>query len=128
LSRFSLVGGAIVWLSLAGGLPAHAQQNGPPGVPPSNPIGTPPGTRLGNIAGTPPDPMAARDARKLEELQMSDRFKHIQQDTKTLLQLANELQAAVDKTQGDQLSLDVIRKAEQIEKLAKSVKEKMRQQ
>jgi hypothetical protein len=38
------------------------------------------------------------------------------------------LQAAVDKTDRSQMSLDVIRKAEQIEKLAKSVKEKMRQQ
>jgi hypothetical protein len=64
----------------------------------------------------------------MEEAQVSDRFKHIQQDTRTLLQLATELQAAVDKADKEELSLDVIRKAEQIEKLARSVKEKMRQQ
>jgi hypothetical protein len=128
LSRFSLVGGIFLGLVLASSISSLAQTAPPTGIPPSSGIGTPPGTRLGNNTSAPTDPTAARDARKMEEAQMSDRFKHIQQDTKTLLQLATELQAAVDKTQGDQMSLDVIKKAEQIEKLAKSVKEKMRQQ
>jgi len=76
----------------------------------------------------PGDPIQGRADHKMEEAQVSDRFKHIQQDTRTLLQLATELQAAVDKADKEELSLDVIRKAEQIEKLARSVKEKMRQQ
>lgn len=48
-------------------------------------------------------------------------------DTNKLLQLATELKAQVDQTNKDVLSVDVVKKAEQIEKLAKSVKEKMRQ-
>jgi hypothetical protein len=40
--------------------------------------------------------------------------------------MALALKAEVDKTTKDTLSLDVIRKAEQIERLAKSVKEKMK--
>jgi hypothetical protein len=127
--RFLLAAATFLWVGFAGALPGLGQATPSNGIPPSGQMGTPPSTRLGNLSGTAPaDPNAARDARKMEEAQVSDRFKHIQEDTRKLLQLATELQIAVDKTQNDQLSLDVIRKAEQIEKLAKSVKEKMRQQ
>lgn len=50
----------------------------------------------------------------------------IKNDTAKLLQMANELQAYVDKTNENILSIEVIKKAEQIERLAKSVKEKMK--
>jgi hypothetical protein len=50
----------------------------------------------------------------------------IRRDTEKLLELATELKQAVDKSNEHTLSLDVIKKAEQIEKLAKSVKEKMK--
>jgi hypothetical protein len=43
-----------------------------------------------------------------------------------LLALATELKVDMDKTNKDMLSLDVIRKADEIEKLAHSVKEKMK--
>ena len=43
-----------------------------------------------------------------------------------LLKLATELKAEVDKSSKDTLSVSVIRKADAIEKLAHSVKEKMR--
>ena len=54
------------------------------------------------------------------------RHKEMSADTEKLLTLANELKAAMDKTDKDTLSLDVVKKAEQIEKLAKSVKQKMK--
>ena len=54
------------------------------------------------------------------------RHKEMSADTEKLLALANELKAAMDKTDKDTLSLDVVKKAEQIEKLAKSVKQKMK--
>jgi hypothetical protein len=54
------------------------------------------------------------------------RRKQIADDAARLLQLATELKTAVDKTDKDTLSLDVIRKAESIERLAKGVKEKMK--
>jgi hypothetical protein len=53
--------------------------------------------------------------------------KQIADDAAKLLELAKELKAAVDKTDKDMLSVNVIRKAESIEKLAKGVKEKMKQ-
>jgi hypothetical protein len=42
-----------------------------------------------------------------------------------LLELSKELKEYVDKTNENVLSLDVIKKADQIEKLAHSVKQKM---
>ncbi|HEY1528962.1 MAG TPA: hypothetical protein VGH51_22285 [Candidatus Angelobacter sp.] len=54
------------------------------------------------------------------------RQQDIREDTDKLFQLATELKAAVDKTNENLLSLDVIHKAEEVEKLAKKVKEKMK--
>lgn len=47
-------------------------------------------------------------------------------DTDKLLKLATELKASVDKSNENTLSIDVLRKAEEIEKLAHSVKDKMK--
>lgn len=55
-----------------------------------------------------------------------ERKKQIADDSAKLLKLATDLKAEVDKTSKDTLSLGVIRKAEEIEKLAHSVKEKMK--
>jgi len=54
------------------------------------------------------------------------RQEDIKKDAEKLLELATELKQSVDKTSENTLSLDVIKKADQIEKLAKSVKEKMK--
>jgi HAMP domain-containing protein len=43
-----------------------------------------------------------------------------------LYQLATELKDAVDKTNENTLSLEVIKKADEIEKLAKEVRKKMK--
>jgi len=56
------------------------------------------------------------------------RQQEIKKDTEKLLELATELKQSVDKTTENTLSLDVIKKADQIEKLAKSVKDKMKGQ
>ena len=53
------------------------------------------------------------------------RKKQINAESAKLLKLATELKAEVDKTDKDTLSIGVIRKADEIEKLAHSVKEKM---
>ena len=55
------------------------------------------------------------------------RQQEIKNDTEKLFELATELKAAVEKTNENMLSLDVIKKAEQVEKLAKKVKEHMRE-
>lgn len=51
---------------------------------------------------------------------------NLQKDTDRLLKLATELKESVDKSNEHTLSLDVIKKADEIEKLAKSVKDKMK--
>ena len=50
----------------------------------------------------------------------------LRRDTEKLLFLAEELKQHVDKTGPNVLSMDVIKKAQEIEKLAKSVKERMK--
>ena len=55
-----------------------------------------------------------------------DRQAQLQRDTDNLLKLANELKQYVDKSNENTLSLDVVKKAEEIEKLAHSVREKMK--
>jgi hypothetical protein len=56
----------------------------------------------------------------------AERKKQIADDTEKLLKLAADLKVEVDKTSKDTLSLNVIRKAEEIERLAHAVKEKMK--
>jgi hypothetical protein len=55
------------------------------------------------------------------------RQQDIRDDTEKLFQLSSELKAAVEKSNEHVLSLDVVRKAEEVEKLAKKVKEKMKE-
>lgn len=75
----------------------------------------------------PPDvsipPQAEEEQSKLRNV---ERQKQLVADAQKLLSLANELKEDVDKSTKDTLSLDVIRKADEIEKLAHTVKEKMK--
>ncbi len=66
--------------------------------------------------------MAAELARKAAK----ERIAALKSDTDKLLKLSVELKSYVDKSDENVLSLDVIKKAEEIEKLAKSVKDKMK--
>jgi hypothetical protein len=66
--------------------------------------------------------MMNRQVREANKKRQQD----IRSDTDKLFQLAGELKAAVDKTNENLLSLEVVRKADEVEKLAKRVKEKMR--
>ena len=67
--------------------------------------------------------MQDRMAREANKKRQQD----IRNDTEKLFQLATELKAAVDKSNENLLSLEVVRKAEDVEKLAKKVKEKMKE-
>ena len=80
-------------------------------------------------AGAPPlDDNEAQErlAHDLAKKQNEQREAAIKNDTAKLLKLATELQAYVNKSNENVLSLDVIKKAEEIEKLAHSVKDKMK--
>lgn len=53
------------------------------------------------------------------------RRKEVADETAKLVKLANDLKAEIDKADKDTLSVSAVKKAEQIEKLAKSLKNKM---
>jgi len=91
------------------------------------------GIHMGGIVGAPMQFKAiaggesmARLQNEQLKMQQQDRQKKILEDTDRLLMLAQQLKDAVDKTNKDTLSLDVLKQAEQIERLAKSVRERMK--
>ena len=64
--------------------------------------------------------------RDMEKKANQQRQAELKRDTEKLLKLSTELKDYVDKTNENVLSLDVVKKADEIEKLAHSVKMKMR--
>ena len=105
-----------------------AQQSPPNGQPPSNgstPSPDPGPGRGWTASGQLAIPVAQNGQQNLEAAN-AERRKQIADDSARLLKLATDLKAEVDKTTKDTLSLSVIRKAEEIEKLAHSVRDKMR--
>lgn len=104
-------------------LTVSAQQG--PALNPDKPYLMPDANRL-------PDANAQMKMKDKEAKQQSfdaantERKKQLSDDSTKLLTLAMALKAEVDKTNKDMLSLNVIRKADEIEKLAHDVKEKMK--
>src|SRR3954464_7813360 len=90
-------------------------------------LAAPPAPAAGPQVETRQDPaqkeMQDRMAREANKKRQQD----IREETDKLFQLATELKAAVDKSNENLLSLDVVRKADEVEKLAKKVKEKMKE-
>lgn len=75
----------------------------------------------GNDNTIPPD-----IRKSMEKKANQQRQAELKRDTERLVKLSTELKQYVDKTNENILSLDVIKKADEIEKLARSVKTKMR--
>jgi hypothetical protein len=117
-----LVGCALLVCAGLAPLPASAQSNGPQI---DRPYLLPEANRL-------PDANQQMKMRDTQVKQQSfdaanaERKKQLSDDSSKLLTLAMALKAEVDKTNKDMLSLNVIRKADEIEKLAHNVKEKMK--
>ena len=74
----------------------------------------------------PPDPTLQKMQKAAEKQRNEERQSKLKRDTDELYKLASELKKSVDSSNENMLSLEVIRKAEQIEKLAKSVRTKMK--
>jgi hypothetical protein len=72
----------------------------------------------------PPEANARQAPQQSYAASATERKKQIAADSAQLLRLANDLKSEVDKTNKDTLSLNVIRKADEIEKLAHSVRER----
>jgi hypothetical protein len=109
--RFLLVGLAVS-SSWVGGSGAQLPQVGPL---PSGPNQT-----------TPDDPNRERAEKEMAKRANQEREAQLKRDTERLFKLATELKDYVDKSNENTLSLNVIKKADEIEKLAHSVKEKMK--
>jgi hypothetical protein len=75
-------------------------------------------------SGAPPPPSI--NDREHVKARSEERQKQLKADTEKLLELATELKQYVDKTNESVLSVEVIKKTQDIEKLAKSVREKMK--
>jgi len=111
--------------------PPQNNPNSPPntGAPSSspNPYALPPDPQFNPKRNAQDQPSDAEvKLKKDHEKQMNkNRFEALKKDTEKLLSLANELKQNVDKSTEDTLSLDVVKKTEEIEKLAKKVREKM---
>ena len=110
-----------VVFAMQAGLTQTAQNQTPLTPPNGN------NTSLNPGANQPDDnPMAKRMSVEQAAKRNDLRQKEIVNDTAKLLQLSQELKAEVDKSTKNTLSVSVVKKAEEIEKLAKSVKQKMR--
>lgn len=72
------------------------------------------------------DPGRERIEREMAKKANEERQAQLKRDSDRLFKLATELKNSVDKSNQDTLSVEVIKKAEEIEKLAHSVKEKMK--
>lgn len=83
-------------------------------------------------ANRPPDANAQMAMREQQAKKANfaavntERKRQITDDSAKLLKLASDLKAEIDKTSKDELSLGVIRKADEIQRLAHDVKEKMK--
>ncbi len=111
---------AVVTLVLsAAALKAPAQHNGPEPPPGIN-------SGLNNDHDRNGPTISPQMQEQQAERRNSDRQRQLIADTEKLFQLAGQLRDEVSKSNKDQLSIPVIKKSEEIEKLAKSVKERMR--
>ena len=97
--------------------PTHAaRQSRPPQAP----------QHTGDLSPTDESEARTRLMRDMEKKAAKERVAALKNDTDKLLKLSVELKAYVDKSDENVLSLEVIKKADEIEKLAKSVKDKMK--
>ena len=109
-----------VSLFLLFAISSHAQS----GLPrPSSP----PGQRIdGSVAPPEDDENRDRIVHEMAKKANLERQAALKADTDKLVKLAGELKEYVDKSNENMLSINVLKKAEEIEKLAHSVKDKMK--
>jgi hypothetical protein len=100
------------------GFPGLAQRTTQP--PPA------PGARGDTSPMGDEDEARARISREMAKKANQERLAALKTDTDKLLKLSVELKSYVDKSNENVLSLDVIKRADEIEKLAHSVKDKMK--
>lgn len=84
-------------------------------------------TRPGRSRPAEAEDAQREEMRRTQQKKMNEeRQASLKKDTEELYNLATQLKEGVDKSTQNTLSVDVIRTAQQIEKLAKSVRERMK--
>jgi hypothetical protein len=109
------VTGAILFLALLMASPLTAQNRRFPTTPearPQNPYPFP----------EPPTVPSPDRTEKQKEALVKYNFKEMKKHARQLTQLAQSLQKKIDQTNANVLSLEIVQKAEEIEKLAKKIK------
>ena len=99
----------LIWTSVS--LSAQSTGTHPPGPP---------------HIGDQGEPVPKDVADKMEKERSKERYQNLKRDSEKLLEMATELKQYVDKSGENVMSLDVIRKCDEIEKLSKSVRSKMK--
>ena len=107
-------------------LTTGAAQVAPASQAPASPVT--PGYNRPQLGADPNEsnPLGPANAARLDKLRQDERRKRLIADTEKLVSLTGELKEEVAKASKDELSLDVVRKAAEIEKLAHDVKERMK--
>ena len=114
--RLCLLSSLVLWFAIMSAMPTVAQANN---------HGFPQGAVMPQRSG-PEDEARQKLERDMAKKANQERQADLKRDTDKLFKLANELKDYVDKTNENLLSVDVVKKAEEIEKLARSVKDKMK--
>lgn len=111
-----------------GTVAVEAQKSPDPVLHNPDPMSTPtPLPGVGDdISGLPPGPVNPRMNAERAKAFNDERHKRLEDDVSRLQALTNELKADVDKADKDELSLVVLRKAAEIEKLAHDVQSRMK--
>lgn len=122
--RVALMGGLMLvgaeWAGCTAG--ATAQKSTGPTIPSASESGvSPAGDPI-----APAGPLHERMEEQRRDALNDSRHKRLEADVEKLLALTNELKTDVDKANKDELSMDVVRKAQEIEKLAHDVQSRMK--
>ena len=111
-----------------GAVPAQAQTADEPSAPPTGGQYPPYSRDIGRPGSREPNEIEQKMEHDREKKLNQERQAELKRDTDKLFQLATACLSWVAKSNENTLSLEVIKKAGEIEKLAKSVREKMRGQ
>jgi hypothetical protein len=125
--RVAMLGSGLFLVVSGAGLPSgsgvvQAQKTG---QQKTTPYSQPSASGLDQPA-TASDPMHERMDEERMKSANDDRHKRLAADVDRLVSLTGELKSDVDKTTKDELSLEVIKKAQEIEKLAHDVQSRMK--
>jgi hypothetical protein len=110
-----LVAASLIWLASPPTRLGAGQDASPPARPAALPL-------TGQRAQVQQNPDVVLTAKQKREL-LKSRFEKMKDDAAQLATEANDLHEELDKSSVDILSLDVIQKADKIEKLAKKIKD-----